>query len=156
MGLLVEHFAQGVEQRRANIAGHGHRFAGTLNQLARERGHGGFAVRAGDADDLGRIRPVFFQVSQRLREQAELVAAGNPLRLSRRDNPADGGWRQTRTFQHQVKSRARQQRRVHGGMHKDGGWHAGLQTCQLRRHRPCVSYRDVRTAAAAPACQRQT
>ena len=59
-GSGIELFAQGVQQRRADIASHGHRFSGALDQLAGQRGDGGFAVGAGDRDNFGRVALRFF------------------------------------------------------------------------------------------------
>jgi hypothetical protein len=44
----VEMARQRVEQRGADIAGHGHRLARALDQLARERRDRGLAIGAGD------------------------------------------------------------------------------------------------------------
>jgi len=46
---------QGVEQRRPDVAGHGHALARALDQLAGERGDGGLAVGAGDGEHRGRV-----------------------------------------------------------------------------------------------------
>ena len=154
-GLGIQLFGQGVEQRRADIAGHCHGFPCTLDELAGQRGHGGFAVGAGDADELGRIGLVLFQAGQRLREQAQFVAAGNALRACRRHHAADRSGRQTRAFQQHVEMFTVQQCAIHGGMDEPGVRHAAVQGGELRRRRPCIGHGDTGTAAGAPARQRQ-
>ena len=44
----VQMRAQGIEQRRANVAGDGDALAGALDQLARQRSHRSFPIGAGD------------------------------------------------------------------------------------------------------------
>ena len=46
---------QRIEQRGADIAGHGHGFARALDQLARERRDRGLAIGAGDCQHRWRI-----------------------------------------------------------------------------------------------------
>ena len=54
-GIVVHAVRQGVQQCRADVAGHGHLFAGTLNQLARQCSHCGLAVGACDSNHLGTV-----------------------------------------------------------------------------------------------------
>ena len=151
----VELFAQSVQQRRADIAGHCHGFSGALDQLAGQRGDGGFAVGAGDGNHLGRVALGVFQVKQCVGKQAQLVAAGNAARLRRANHARHRRGREAGTFQNQVKRGLIQQRRIHAGSDKLRARHLGAQARQLRRRAAGVGHRHLRARAGAPARQRQ-
>ena len=76
LGQILRSDARGqcVEQRRADVAGHGHAAARVLHQLARERGDGGFAVGAGHGQHGGRVAVLRTQGAQRLRIQVQFAA----------------------------------------------------------------------------------
>ena len=54
-GGVGNHLCKCVEQRGANIAGHGHGFARSAHQLSRKGGHGGLAVGACDGQHGGLV-----------------------------------------------------------------------------------------------------
>ena len=88
-GLGFQDLGQRVEQRWTDVAGHGHGFTGTRYQLARQRGDGGFAIGAGNRNDLGLVSLRFLHCTQGLRKQAQFAANPQALRTGGIDQGAD-------------------------------------------------------------------
>jgi hypothetical protein len=150
---------QHVQQRRADVAGHGHRLAGALHQQRGHRGGGGLAVGAGDGQHAGRVAARGLQVGQRAGEQVQFAqhgdAGGAGLGQQRRD--ALVGGRQPRALQHQLaalqqrglgRARAQRHARVLGGQCRGTG---RLLARIPHRHRRAVPRAPARHGQAAGA-----
>ena len=129
IALRIEFFGERVQQGRADIASHSDRLACVLHQQARERGHGGFTVRSGDADDFRRVSFRRLQVCKGLRKQTEFVAAQDSGSSCSSRQRSDCCRRQTRTFQHQVKRTLLKQGFIKCGMDENRRRYLHLQ-CQ--------------------------
>ena len=90
-----------LQHRRADVAGHGHAFAGARNQQRSHRRGGGFAVGAGDGQHFGCVGAVFFQINQSAGKQVEF-ALHRQLGSGQRRGDALVEWRQAGAFQYKL------------------------------------------------------
>ena len=150
-GIGLQPFGERVQQRGADVAGHGHCFARALCELARERRHGGLAIGARDGDDGGRVAALRLQIGQRLAEQVQLARHGHAAPRCFVQHGLQLGRGQAGAAQHAG----------HGFIHQAGGQcaarkaHAFRQAGALRRSLARVGHRHPIALAQAPARHRQ-
>lgn len=148
----VDAFAELVERRRADVAGHTDGLAGTLGQRARERRRGGLAVGTRDGQHTRRVGLRGLEASQRARKQFDLAPDGHrafagggkqrsDVRIQRRQAGADR--HQRHAFQQRCGKRA---------AHEFGVRHVGAQGRQVGRRLARIGHAHARTVAGAPAC----
>ncbi len=152
--LRVQHFAQHVQRGRTDVAGHAHRVAGPLAQLAHHAGDGGLAVGAGDGDDLGLVAPLVPERLEGLGEQLDLAPHGDVASGGgRHDVGQFAVRRQPGADGHEV--HAVEQRGAERAGHKAGIGHGGAQRGQALGRLARVGHAHARAAAGQPQRHRQ-
>jgi hypothetical protein len=150
-----EPIGQGVEQGRADIAGHGHVPADAAQQMAGERGGGGFAVGAGDGQHGRVVGPRLGEGAQGVSKQVQLAAhrhahGGRGVAQRRQLRGGDA-----RAARHQRPGRARKEI----GVERDATQQRAarghrLQRLGLRRLGARVGHGHARASRVQPARQR--
>ena len=146
---------QGVEQRRADVAGHGHRAAGMRHGVCRERRHRGFAIGAGHGQQRWPIAVRTAQCFQRHGIQVQFASRAYPACAGSYQYRSNLGRTQTRRAVHGRHALSFDQAGIQGACDKAHLWQLLLQYSELRRRRAGVGHRHLGAAAHTPARHRQ-
>ena len=147
----VDALRQGIEQRRADIAGHSHRFARMLHQPPGEGGDRGLAVGPRDGQQGRCIAMRRQQRTQGHRIQAQFAFSAYSTSASSYKYRSNFGRTESRRAVHRRQALALNQRGPEGSRDKTHLGQLPLQQKQLRRSLARVSHGDLGTAAHAPA-----
>ena len=152
---LVKCLRQGIEQRGADVAGHGHARSSALQQLCGERGDGGFAVGACDGQHLGVVGLGALQILQGLGKQGQLGA--HPQASGLRGLPHRGHRlrRQARAFEDGTHVLRIDQTGLKGAVDEADLGQLSLQHAQLRWRLTGVDHLHLCAAAHTPTRHRQ-
>ena len=155
--LAIQRLRQHVQQRRTDVARHSGAHARALQQQTGERGHGGFAVGAGDGQHLRVVRPdlALRQLAQREREQIQLADPSSTICLRPVAQWRELLWRQARAACDHLPGRLGQQRSVERTAAEPRRRTFGTQGSQLWWVVSRVGHRHPRALAQAPARHRQ-
>ena len=154
-GGFVQGLRQGVKQRGADVASHSHALACTLEQLASQRGDGGFAIGTGDGQYLGVISHAGLQIAECLCKQGQLGAHPQASRHGGVPHGGDRLWAQTWALEHGTHVLTFDQARIKRAMHKLHSRQLRLQRRQMRWLFARVHDLHLRTVACAPTRHRQ-
>ena len=153
-GVGIQVFCQCVEQRRADVARHGHGLARAFHQLTGERGDGGLAVGASDGQHGRGIGMRCTQRGQGHGIQAQLTASADVVCTSRFQNRSNRlGAQPWRTID-RMQVLPLHQAGIECARHKTHLGQLLLQRGQLWRGSACVGHGDLCTTTHTPACHR--
>ena len=98
--ISIQCSSQRIEQGRADIARHSHCLACALQQLSRQLGDRGFAIGAGNAQNMRCIVARLPQIAQSVHEQVKFPTRPKLAGLRRLQDRFDIGWAQTGADKH--------------------------------------------------------